>query len=152
MRAEWRVFRTALRAWEVADEEDDEEALRAALDEAAKTLSVVVQTTQASVAGMSVPELLLVQGRTLDRLNSGVERLEEAVDDVHNTLSLVTKTEVCEFEVLDVLLQRLALQPAVVLFHELADVLEVLPWRGGHIVIGRCEGAVRPSYFSSSIL
>jgi hypothetical protein len=86
VRPEWRVFHIALRAWETEHEDDEEEILRSALDEAAKALSVVVQTTQASVAGMTVPELLLVQGRTLDRLASGIDRLEGAIDNMHDTL------------------------------------------------------------------
>lgn len=86
MRPEWRVFHRELRAWETEHEDDEEQILRSALDEAAKTLSAVVQTTQASVAGMTVPELLLVQSRTLDCLASGIGRLEEAIDDMHDTL------------------------------------------------------------------
>jgi hypothetical protein len=45
-------------------------------------------------------------------------------NDVHDALSLITETEVGQAELLDVLFERDALQPAIRLFNESIDILE----------------------------
>lgn len=73
-------------------------------------------------------------------------------NDMHNALSLVSQAEVGKLEILDILLEGLALQPGVVLFHEIAHTLEVLPRSGGDIVIGSHESAVGSAHFATCIL
>ena len=48
-------------------------------------------------------------------------------DDVHNPLPLVSQSEICETEIFDVILECYALQPRIILFDKVGDVLEVLP-------------------------
>ena len=59
-------------------------------------------------------------------------------NNVYNALPLVAQTEVGELEVLDILLEGLALEARVVLFDELANVLVVRSWRGGGVVVDCC--------------
>ena len=72
-------------------------------------------------------------------------------DDVDNALPFISEPKIGEFEVLDVLFQRLALQTRVVFLDELRDVLEVLPRGRWDVVIGGGKSAVCSSYLAASI-
>ena len=64
-------------------------------------------------------------------------------NDMNNPLSLVSEPEIRESEFLDVVFEGGALEAGVVFFDEVGDVLEVFSGRGGHVVVGGGERAVR---------
>ena len=55
---------------------------------------------------------------------------------MHNALPLVAKAKVCESVSLDIVLQRHALEARILLFDELLDIFEVLPWGRWYVMIG----------------
>ena len=55
-------------------------------------------------------------------------------DDVYNSLTLVSKTKVCDAEVLDIVLEGHALESRIFLLDESLDVLHVFPRCGGDIL------------------
>ena len=57
-------------------------------------------------------------------------------NDMHDTLPLIAKAKICKPMSLDVIFQSHALEPRVLLFDELLDILEVFPRSGRDIVIG----------------
>jgi hypothetical protein len=63
-------------------------------------------------------------------------------NDVDDALPLVTEAKVCDTELLDVLLERYALCPGVVLLDEARDVLEGFPGGGGNILRRAVSGAL----------
>mmetsp|Transcript_64449 Transcript_64449/g.153821 ORF Transcript_64449/g.153821 Transcript_64449/m.153821 type:complete len:204 (-) Transcript_64449:96-707(-) len=63
-------------------------------------------------------------------------------DNVDNALSLVVHAEVCEAEVLHILLEGLALVAGVRLLDEGSDIFESLSTACRHIVVNRCQRAI----------
>lgn len=55
-------------------------------------------------------------------------------DDVNDTLALVTQAEICDTEVLDVLLESYTLYTGIVLFDESRNVLDTLSGFGRDIL------------------
>ena len=70
---------------------------------------------------------------------------------MNDTLPLVAQAEVGELEILDVLLEGLALCSAVVLLDEVADVLEVFPGGSRHVVIGGDKGVVGTANLAAGV-
>ena len=64
-------------------------------------------------------------------------------NNMHDPLSLVAQAEIREAEFLDVVFEGGALEAGIIFFDEVGDVLEVLARRGGHVVVGGGERAVR---------
>jgi hypothetical protein len=103
--------------------------------------------------------------------NSGTWQGEALLgtDDMDNSLALVSKAEICDAKVLDIVLEGHALESRVLFLDEGFDVLEVFPRGGGNVlwillvfsmfnygivtyVICSCKCAIRPSDLSSGIL
>ena len=114
---------------------------------------------------------------TADDGGSGESESLLGADNVDNTLTLVTHTEIGEAEILHIFLQGGALQTGVVLFDEFVDILEVFAGGGrdvleiqelgidgkwtpggggggtdGTYVVDGDQCAVRPADFSAGIL
>jgi hypothetical protein len=60
----------------------------------------------------------------------------------HNTLTLVTKAEVCDAKVLDIILERHALESGIFLFNKGFDVFKVFAGRGGDVLRGKLESVI----------
>ena len=71
---------------------------------------------------------------------------------MNNPLPLVPEAKIRQTKLLDIILERGALQPRVVLLDELRDRLEVLPGRGRDIMICCSKRAVGPAYTAVCVL
>ena len=86
-----------------------------------------------------------------DHRRAGKSEALLRTNDVNDTLPLVAQAEVGELEILDVLLEGLALCSAVVLLDEVADVLEVFPGGSRHVVIGGDKGVVGTANLAAGV-
>lgn len=70
---------------------------------------------------------------------------------MNNALSLVSQSEIRELKCLDIVFKSLALDSRVFFFDEIGNVLEILSWNCGYVVISSGESAIGSSNFSASI-
>lgn len=72
-------------------------------------------------------------------------------DDVDNSLPLVAQAEICDAKVLDVLLERDALRPRIILLDEARNVLEGFPGGGRDVLEGWPVRCVREGVFREGL-